>query len=106
MFQAAGGPSSGGVSRGRGDAALSLGAETPHDSGAFAPKRLDPAKAADREQLELLGIGSTAPKASDAGEATGLQQLGPSTGDAAWRRRVAPRHRRAVGAFFGGAEER
>ena len=102
MFRA--GPGSGGVSRGRGDAALTFGAETPHASGAFEAKRLDPARAADLEQLKLLGVGSATPTASDAGEAGGLERLGPDAGNAAWRRRVAPRHRHAVGTFFGGED--
>ncbi len=95
-------PGAGGVSRGRGDAALTSGAETPHGSDAFEARRLDPAEVADMEQLRLLGIGSTAPTALDAGEAAGRAALEASTGNAAWRRRVAPRHRQAVGTFFGG----
>ncbi|MEZ6015194.1 MAG: hypothetical protein R3F49_08780 [Planctomycetota bacterium] len=99
MYQT--GAGSGGVNRGRGDAALSLGPETPHRSDAFQARRLDPGKALDLQQLQLLGVGSTAPIASEQGEATGLQRLGPDAGNAAWRRRLAPRHRHAVRTFFG-----
>ena len=104
MFQ--GRPGQGGVSRGRADAPLSLGHESPHTSGAFEARRLDPARVADSEQMQLLGVGSTTPEALDAGEAAGLQALGPDAGNAAWRRRLAPRHRHAVGTFFGGDAER
>lgn len=103
MFHSA--PGSGGVSRGRADAALSSGHESPHASGAFEAKRLDPARVADAEQLQLLGVGSTTPEALDVGEAAGLEALGPDSGNAAWRRRLAPRHRHAVGTFFGGGAE-
>jgi len=82
---------------------LTYGAETPHASGAFDAKRLDPARIADREALQLLGVGSTAPTATDHGEAAGVQRVEATAGEAAWRRRVAPRHRHAVGTFFGGA---
>src|SRR5688572_193143 len=100
MFHGA--PGRGGISRGRGDAELTLGHESPHASGAFEARRLDPARVADAEQMQLLGVGSTTPEALNAGEAAGLQALGPDSGNAAWRRRLAPRHRHAVGTFFGG----
>jgi len=99
MFQGA--PGRGGVSRGRADAQLSSGPESPHVSGAFEAKRLDPARVADAEQMQLLGVGSTTPEALNVGEAAGLEALGPDSGNAAWRRRLAPRHRHAVGTFFG-----
>jgi hypothetical protein len=56
--------------------------------------------------MQLLGVGSAAPVASNEGEAAGLQTLGPDSGNAAWRRRLAPRHRHAVGTFFGGGAKR
>lgn len=100
MFQV---PGSGGVNRGRADAALTAGAETPHASSAFQARRLDPARIEDREQLKLLGVGSVAPDATEQGEAIGLGAHGVDAGEAAWRRRLAPRHRHAVGSFFGGS---
>jgi len=103
MFSGA--PGSGGVSRGRADAGLSYGPDSPHASGAFESERLDPARVADAEQLQLLGVGSTTPEALNSGEAAGLQALGPDSGNAAWRRRLAPRHRHAVGTFFGGGDD-
>jgi len=106
MFQQGANPGAGGVTRGRGDAPLTQGAETPHGSDAFEARRLDPAQVADMEQLRLLGVGSTTPTALEDGEAAGRAALEASAGSAAWRRRVAPRHRHAVGTFFGGDGDR
>jgi hypothetical protein len=110
MFQHGGaatgaGAGRGGVSRGRGDAPLTGQDRTPIDSASLGEaRRLRPATVDDPEAMRLLGIGSTAPTASDAGEAAGLTDTGASSGQAAWRRRLAPRHRRAVGTFFGGGD--
>ena len=101
MFTGAG-PGRGGVSRGPGSAPLDFGAETPFESDDFEAKRLDSAQLEDLDRTDVLGIGSTAPTVVGAGEATGQRALGADSGKAAWRRRLAPRHRRAVGTFFGG----
>ena len=97
-------PGSGGIQRGRGDAELSLGdPSTPFDAESFEAKRLTPAEYADLDRSALVGVGATAPSASGvSGEATGDAGAATSVGASTWKRRLEPRHRRAVSAFFGG----
>ena len=83
---------------------MHYGPETSIESEEFEAKRLDPGQLGDLDQTDVLGIGSTAPTVIGVGEATGRRELGADAGKAAWRRRLAPRHRQAVGTFFGGSE--
>lgn len=101
MFKA-GAPGAGGITRGRGDAELQLGGDSPFESDEFDAQRLEAARLEDLEHTHLLGLGAAAPTVSGEGQATGQRALGADAGKSAWRRRLAPRHRRAVGAFFGG----
>lgn len=95
-------PGSGGVQRGRGDADLSVGAAgDPFADQAFEAKRLTPAEYASLEDSMLVGVGRVAPKASGSGgEAAGSASSATSQGVSTWKRRIEPRHRRAVSKFF------
>ncbi len=97
------GPGSGGVDEGRGDAELGIGAPVdPYSDAAFQSKRLTPAEYADLDRSTLIGVGLATPTESGSrGEAAG--NTAPSTssqGANAWKRRIDPRHRRAVSKFF------
>lgn len=93
-----------GVSRGRGDAELTFGAsETFIDGSSLEARRLTPSQFSDIEDSTLLGVSSRAPEASDdGGSSAGLQSTRHSVGASTFRRRLVPRHRRAVGEFFKG----
>ncbi|MFT5732392.1 MAG: hypothetical protein ACJA2W_001373 [Planctomycetota bacterium] len=97
------GPGSGGIGQGRGDAELQIGAPVdPFFADAFQSERLTPAEYAALDQSTLIGVGVAAPTASgSAGEAAGgAAPAATSAGSAAWKRRIDPRHRRAVSKFF------
>ena len=90
---------------GEGPGTAELGIAAPSDpfkDEAFQSKRLTPAEYASLDRSTLVGVGLAVPTASgQAGEAAGpAAQVSPSTGAAAWKRRIDPRHRRAVSKFF------
>lgn len=58
---------------------------------------LDPSSLRD---AQLIGISKATPDIQGSGEDAGLQEVMGSPGSAATRRRLSPRHRRAVGTFF------
>ncbi len=95
-------PGSGGVSRGRGDAELTLGpGDTGLDGSGLESRRLTPAEFADLEQSALLGVSSTTPEVSGSGgSSAGRQETAGSVGASTFKRRLVPRHRRAVSEFF------
>lgn len=93
-------PGRGGVSRGRGDAELTWGEETPGRTDQFEARALDPARNLDLEHSMLLGIGAGAPDVAPQAESAGDGAIQASAGSSAWRRRLAPRHREAVKDFF------
>lgn len=99
------GPGRGGVSRGRGDAALDFSGETPGRSDQFEARVLSPAEFLDSESTAIVGVGATAPDVAPAAEGGGLVETKASAGKAAWKRRVAPHHRDAVQNFFGGGKK-
>ena len=90
----------GGVNRGRGDAAMIWGEETPGSTERFEPDVLPPARYLDEESSGVIGVGTTSPEAAPVAEGAGLAEIAPAGGGAAWQRRLAPRHRRAVRSFF------
>lgn len=93
----------GGLGQGRGDAVLSVGdPNDPFKDEAFQSKRLTPAEYATLDRSTLVGVGIAAPAASgQTGESAGTAApTSPSTGATAWKRRIDPRHRRAVSKFF------
>ena len=97
-------PGAGGVSRGRGDAALTWGEESSGRAEDFEAHTLDPAKYLDPASFGLLGVSSTVPEAKPEDESSGLVEVEASSGGSAWKRRLAPRHRSAVKSFFAGAD--
>ena len=98
-------PGRGGVSRGRGDAALEFSGETPGRTDAFEAKELSPAEWLDAESTAIVGVGATSPTVDPTAQAGGLVETKTSAGKAAWKRRVAPHHRDAVQSFFGGGKK-
>ena len=93
----------GGVGQGPGAAELGIGSPNdPFKDEAFQSKRLTPAEYASLDRSTLVGVGLAVPVASgQAGEAAGTAApTSPSSGAAAWKRRIDPRHRRAVSKFF------
>ncbi len=93
-------PGAGGVSRGRGDAELTWGAETPGRLADFEAKLLPRAERLDLASSELSGIGFVAPVPNAAGESAGTAEVEGSLGRSTFHRRLAPRHRDAVSRFF------
>jgi len=100
----AGNPGRGGVSRGRGDAALDFSGETPGRTDVFEARELDPAEWLDPESTAIVGVGAAAPTIDPKAQGGGLVETQASAGRAAWKRRVAPHHRDAVQSFFGGGK--
>jgi hypothetical protein len=98
-------PGRGGVSRGRGDAALEYAGETPGRTDLFEARELGAAEWLDPESTAIVGVGASAPAVAPEGGAAGLVEGEASAGKAAWKRRVAPHHREAVQSFFGGKRE-
>ena len=85
----AGAPGRGGVSRGRGDAALEFTGETPGRTDQFEARELDPAEWLDPESTAIVGVGATAPTVDPAAQGGGLVETRASAGRAAWKRRVS-----------------
>lgn len=94
-------PGQGGVSRGRGDAEMTWGEETPGETDPFESKTLPDARYADPEHTGIVGIGAAAPPVDPQAEAPGSGAIEASGGQSAWRRRLAPQHRDAVRTWFG-----
>jgi len=88
------------VSRGRGDARLDFKGETPESAERFQEQALPPGGRLDLETSTLLGVGSGAPQIDPTDEASQALDTQASTGDASWKRRLAPHHRDAVRRFF------
>ena len=98
-------PGSGGVSRGRADAALEYSGETPGRTEQFEPRALDPAQWLDPDSTAVVGVGASEPTVAPERGSAGLVEGAASAGRASWKRRVAPHHREAVQSFFGGKRE-
>ncbi len=94
-------PGNGGVDRGRADAEMIWGEETPGDTSRFDAKELPDARYADPEHSGIVGIGATSPPVDPTAEAPGSGAIEASGGRSAWRRRLAPHHRDAVRSWFG-----
>ena len=97
-------PGNGGISEGRADAELIWGEETPGRTEDFEAETLAEAKYEDPEQSQIIGVGAGAPEVEARGESGGAAGVAASSGSAAWRRRLSPHHRRAVGSFFARGE--
>ena len=98
-------PGRGGVSRGRADAEMIWGEESPGGAARFQAERLDPAKAFDPESTGVVGVAAATPETAPVREGAGNAAVDPSAGRGAWRRRLAPRHRGAVQSFFSTQDE-
>lgn len=96
-------PGRGGITRGRGDAFLRLSNETEGDTAGMQAKKL-PRGAVVPKTWERIGISRVAPTTAPerANEAGSEGTTG--AGEAAWRRRLAPHHRRAVRRYFSGQD--
>jgi len=90
------------VSRGRADASLRWGDESDERAARFEATALPAARGLDPERLAVVATSEVAPEANPEREAAGLTPPGASAGRAAWSRRLAPRHREAVRAYFSG----
>lgn len=82
---------------------MTWGDEAQGRSEEFEAKSLDPARFLDAESTAVLGLGAVAPTVDARGESGGTAPVEASTGEGAWRRRLAPHHREAVKQFFSGA---
>lgn len=99
----AGKPGRGAITRGRGDAFLGLTNETEGATAGLEAKKL-PRGAVVPRSWERVGISRVAPTLGPE-RSTALGSAGTEgAGEAAWRRRLAPHHREAVRAYFGGQE--
>lgn len=94
------GAGSGGISRGRGDAAMSWGDESPGQTEKLNTKLLPPASEMDTDHHQMVGLSANAPEVKPQGESAGKVDFDASGGKTSWRRRLAPRHRDAVREYF------
>lgn len=93
-------PGSGsGISRGPGTSPISWGAETPDLREQMHSEAL-PAPKSPEEAMQLLGFTNLAPEVN--AQAEGQQGGGAvnTSGQAVWKRRMSPEHRKAVQRFF------
>ncbi len=81
------------------------GDESPEQAVQFDTKVLPPDLQALRDST-LFGLGRVAPEAVNQGESAGNAAVEASPGSAVVRRRLSPRHRRAVGTYFSSAKKR
>jgi hypothetical protein len=93
-------PGSGGVNRGRGDAPMAWGKGTEGETDRFQVKPLTPGSEPDPRRSTLLGVSASEPDVKPELEGSSRVDAAASPGSVAWRRRLAPRHREAVKAFF------
>jgi hypothetical protein len=93
-------PGSGaGVTRGPGSVPLTWGEETPDLREQMTSEGL-PAPDSPESAMQLLGFSQLAPEVNATAE--GQQSGGAvgATGEAVWKRRMSPEHRKAVQRFF------
>lgn len=88
------------MSRGRADAELIWGEESPGRTDQFTPKQLPGARAFDPEHSLPVGTSAAAPTVEPQAEGAGTQASAAAVARSAWRRRLAPSHREAVKKFF------
>ena len=87
---------------GGGATRLLWGEESPELTERLELRTLSPARRADLESSATLAESRQAPDVEAEEEGAGLVELEASRGRRAWRRDLAPRHRRAVREFFEG----
>ena len=93
-------PGRGGITRGRADAPMIWGQETPGQTDQFEGGTLPGARRMDAEHSSVVGVGAAAPNARPVGESGGNTGVEAAGDRVSWRRRLSPRHRRAVKDFF------
>jgi len=98
---ASGKPGRGGISRGRGDAALSWQDPSSEVAATFTPEALNPAAVTALRDSVKVGLSAVAPETKP-GEASagGVWQSGTTTGGAAAESRIHPQHRASVSRYF------
>jgi hypothetical protein len=91
----------GGISRGRGDAAMTWTAGSSEDGAGFRDEGL-PTELSGLEDSRLVGVSQGAPEANDGPVATASGALAGTAGGpgSASKHRLLPRHRAAVQRFF------
>jgi hypothetical protein len=94
-------PGRGGLDRGRADAPLHFTHETQGDKDELKAEKLPPGVGIP-DEWQVLGVGRAEPEVDPrrASPAGGVAGAVDGTGQAAWQRRLAPRHRDAVRGFF------
>jgi hypothetical protein len=92
-------PGRGGVTRGRGDAELGLLGRTEPLTEEMTAKRLPPSARLSKEWTSI-GVRRGEPKADAVREEATGASGDEGAGEAAWTRRLAPRHRAVVRRFF------
>jgi hypothetical protein len=100
LVAVSGAPGSGAPTRGRGDAEMIWGSESPGQSDAFKPKQLPTGRYLDPAHTALAGVSAADPTVDPKGEAAGDVATAAAQARSAWRRRIAPAHREAVKRFF------
>ncbi|HDZ44025.1 hypothetical protein LCGC14_0204840 [marine sediment metagenome] len=94
-------PGRGGVSRGRGDAAMTWRDPTSKENTAFEEQVLPPASLAAIRDSERIGLSTGAPTVAEAGpSAGGALTRASAGGGSAHTRVVLPRHKAAVQRYF------
>ena len=76
------------------------GDESPGRTDQFEARALPDAEYLDAEHSQILGVGSASPTVEPVAGGGGAREVAASAGKTAWRRRLSPHHRRAVGSFF------
>jgi hypothetical protein len=88
-----------GITRGPGAAPLTWGAETPDLREQMTSEGL-PAPDSPESAMQLLGFSQLAPEINAQAEGQSSGGAVGATGEAVWKRRMSPEHRKAVQRFF------
>ena len=89
-----------GVSRGPGATELWFGDDADGRDQEFEVRILPPSLVRAPRGSNLIGLGAATPEVQSEGSASGLTDLDADAGNAAWKRRVRPRHRAVLERFF------
>jgi len=105
MAVVSGAPGAGAPTRGRGDAEMIWGSESPGQTDAFQPKQLPSGRYLDPAHTALAGVSAADPTVDPKGEAAGDVATAAAQARSAWRRRIASAYREAVKRFFAPADD-
>ena len=92
-------PGRGGITRGRGDAALQFAGQTEGDTDAFKAQKLPRGRVPPKD-WQLVGVMQASPEVAPVRDQTPGGAGATGGGRAAFRRRLAPHHREVVRKFF------